>query len=224
MQAYDPDTTNNGDVTYWIKNTHGMFEIDAKTGLVRLVANLPSDKQNATYEMEVFAQDHGVTPNIGKAILVVKASNTQNHPPKFDRFSYSLTVDENISGIPLIQVLASDPDPGKAGKIIYRVVKSSHGSAFRIDKVSGRITLEAPLDFESAKYHEIVVEARDEAKEPQFATTVVQIIVNDVVSYAQMSYKLEINIFINDRTITRPKCCQCRAFFAFLSQRRRTVK
>jgi len=182
VQAFDPDSANNGDVTYWIKNTHGMFEIDAKTGLVRLVANLPVDKQNATYEMEVFAQDHGVTPNIGKSILVVRASNTQNHPPKFDRFSYSVNVDENLSGIPLLQVLASDPDPGKAGKVIYRIVKATHTSAFRIDKNTGRITLESPLDYESTKHHEIVVEARDEAKEPQFATTVVQILVNDVVS------------------------------------------
>jgi hypothetical protein len=87
-----------------------------------------------------------------------------------------------LTGIPLIQVLASDPDPGKAGKVIYRIVKATHTSAFRIDKTSGRITLEAPLDFETARHHEIVVEARDEAKEPQFATTVVQIAVNDVVS------------------------------------------
>lgn len=181
VQAFDPDSANNGDVTYWIKNTHGMFEIDAKTGLVRLVARLPVEKPNATYEMEVFAQDHGVTPNIGKSTLVVKASNTQNHPPKFDKFSYSVAVDENILGIPLIQVIATDPDPGKAGKVVYRIVKSSHNSAFRIDKQTGRITLEAPLDYENSKYHEITVEARDEAKEPQFATVVVQVTVNDVV-------------------------------------------
>ena len=181
MQASDPDSANNGDITYWIKNTHGMFEIDAKTGLVRLVANLPSDRQNATFEMEVFAQDHGVTPNIGKAILVVRASNTHNHPPKFDRFSYSVNVDENVTGIPLLQVLALDPDPGKAGKVIYRIVKSSQNS-FRIDQNTGRITLESPLDYEISKHHEIIVEARDEAKEPQSTTTVVQVHVNDMVS------------------------------------------
>ena len=184
VQASDPDSANNGDVTYWIKNTHGMFEIDAKTGLVRLVANLPTDRQNATFEMEVFAQDHGVTPNIGKALLVVRASNTHNHPPKFDRFSYYVNVDENVTGIPLLQVLALDPDPGKAGKVIYRIVKSSHPNAFRIDQNTGRITLESALDYEISKHHEIIVEARDEAKEPQFTTTVVQVHVNDMVSTA----------------------------------------
>lgn len=194
VHATDPDVANNGDVTYWIKNTHGMFEIDAKTGLVRLVARLPSEKQNATYEMEVFAQDHGVSPNIGKAILVVRASNTLNHPPRFDQFSYTVAVDESISGIPLLQVMARDPDPGKSGTVVYRIVKSSSGPAFRIDKASGRITLESPLDYESQKYHEMVIEARDEAPEPQFSTAVVQVTVKDVVSFTGFLFALVKNV------------------------------
>lgn len=175
MHATDPDSANNGEVTYWIKNTHGIFEIDAKTGLVRLVSALPANKQNATYEMEVFAQDHGVTANIGKALLVVRSSNTHNHPPKFDEFYYSVQVDENISGINLVRVQANDPDHGKSGKINYRIIKSTHPSAFRIDRTSGQIMLVAPLDYETSRYHEMVVEARDEAKDSQFVTTVVQV-------------------------------------------------
>ncbi|MCP5843048.1 cadherin repeat domain-containing protein, partial [Klebsiella pneumoniae] len=85
-------------------------------------------------EMELFAQDHGVTPNIGKAILVVKASNTQNHPPKFDNFSYLVAVNENLSGIPLLKVTATDPDPGKAGRVFYRIVKATKPNVFRIDR------------------------------------------------------------------------------------------
>ncbi|RWS16902.1 protocadherin Fat 4-like protein, partial [Dinothrombium tinctorium] len=180
VQATDPDLANNGDITYWIKNTHGMFEIDAKTGLVRLVARLPTEQQNASFEMEVFAQDHGVTPNIGKAMLVVRASNTKNHPPKFEQFSYLVAVDENVAGVPLLKVTAIDPDPGKAGKVMYRILKASKPNVFRIDKSSGRVLLESPLDYEETKHLEIVVEARDEAKEPQFSTTVIQVIVNDV--------------------------------------------
>lgn len=184
VHANDPDTANNGEVTYWIKNTHGMFEIDAKTGTVRLVASLPDNKQNATYKMEIFAQDHGVTPNIGKAILVVRASNSHNNPPKFDDFYYSVEVDENISGVHLVQVRATDPDQGKAGKINYRIIKSTYPKAFKIDRSSGQILLVSPLDYETAKYHEIVVEVRDEAKDSQFATTVVQVKVRDTNDHA----------------------------------------
>lgn len=183
MNANDPDSANNGEVTYWIKNTLGVFEIDAKTGLVRLVSPLPN-KQNSTYQMEVFAQDHGITPNIGKAILVVRSSNNHNHPPKFTQFYYSVEVDENISGISLITVKANDLDLGKAGKVSYRIVKSTMASAFRIEKNSGQIMLVAPLDYETAKYHEITVEARDEAKDFQFVTTVVQVKVLDTNDHA----------------------------------------
>ncbi|KAI2804340.1 hypothetical protein BLOT_003322, partial [Blomia tropicalis] len=184
VHATDPDSANNGEVTYWIKNTHGIFEIDAKTGLVRLVSALPNNKQNATYQMEVFAQDHGITPNIGKAILVVRSSNTHNHPPKFEQFYYSVEVDENISGMSLIRVVAHDPDQGKAGKINYRIIKSTHPSAFKIDRISGQIMLVTPLDYETARYHEIIVEARDEAKDSQFVTTVVQVKVRDLNDHA----------------------------------------
>lgn len=180
VHASDPDLANNGDVTYWIKNTHGMFEIDAKTGLVRLVARLINNRHNGSYEMEVYAQDHGVTPNIGKAMLLVKASNTANHPPKFEQFSYLVAVDENVAGIPLLKVTASDPDPGKGGKVTYRIVKATKPNVFKIDKHSGRVILDQPLDYEETKHLEIMVEARDDAKEPQFSTAVIQVVVNDV--------------------------------------------
>lgn len=52
--------------------------------------------------------------------------------------------------------------------------------AFKIDETSGKITLVQALDYEKTKHIEIFVEARDDAKEPQYATTVVQVTVNDV--------------------------------------------
>lgn len=111
LHAVDLDTANNGEITYWIKNTHGIFEIDPKTGLVRLASALSNarrasagGKGNATFEMEVFAQDHGATSNIGRTMLYVRISNTLNHPPVFERFAYSVFVDENAANVPLVQV------------------------------------------------------------------------------------------------------------------------
>lgn len=111
LHAVDLDTANNGEITYWIKNTHGIFEIDPKTGLVRLASALTNARKvptggngNATFEMEVFAQDHGATSNIGRTMLYVRISNTLNHPPVFERFAYSVFVDENAANVPLVQV------------------------------------------------------------------------------------------------------------------------
>lgn len=75
---------------------------------------------------------------------------------------------------------ASDPDSGRAGSVLYRIVRSSMKGAFKIDETSGKITLVQALDYEKTKHLEIFVEARDDAKEPQYATTVVQVTVNDV--------------------------------------------
>ncbi|GIY34023.1 protocadherin Fat 2 [Caerostris extrusa] len=179
--ATDPDTGSNGEVTYWIKNSHGHFDIDTQTGHIRLSSALPSHMQkNMTYEMEIFARDHGAASNIGKATLVVKVSSTRNHPPKFEKFGYRVAVDENAANVDLLNVHAYDPDTGPSGRLRYRIVRSTKREAFRIDGTSGRITLVTPLDYEKTKYLELLIEARDESKEPQFATTVVQVTVNDL--------------------------------------------
>ncbi|XP_064457801.1 protocadherin Fat 3-like [Ornithodoros turicata] len=181
LHAIDLDVANNGEITYWIKNTHGIFEIDAKTGLVRMAAGLPgSAMKNFSYEMEVFAQDHGAASNIGKTMLVVKVSSTLNNPPVFDRFAYSVNVDENAANVPLVQVHAMDPDEGSSGKVFYRIARATKREAFRIDSQTGKIMLVSPLDFEQVKHLEVFVEARDDGREPQFATTIVQVTVNDV--------------------------------------------
>jgi len=140
VHASDPDAGVNGNVQYWIKNTHGLFQIDAKTGQVRVVTRLPASpnqKESAnqtattTFELRVFAQDQGTSPQIGEATLVIKLTNSENHPPKFDKFAYFASIDENVSGVSLIQVQASDPDPGKAGKIVYRLVKVQSASLMK---------------------------------------------------------------------------------------------
>lgn len=180
LVAHDADLANNADIQYWVKNTHGLFEIDPKTGLVRLVSNLPQNgNKNLTYEMEVFASDHGLVPNIGKSLLIIKAStNLKHHPPKFDKFSYTVQVEENLSNIVILQVHASNL--GTSSKIAYRIVKSSSPEHFVIDKYSGAIKLEKPLDYEQVKFHELTIEAKDEAgADSQFSTTVVQVKVID---------------------------------------------
>ncbi|XP_013792660.1 cadherin EGF LAG seven-pass G-type receptor 3-like, partial [Limulus polyphemus] len=181
LHARDPDAANNGEVTYWIKNTYGLFEIDPQTGLVRLASGLPDHVQrNTSFEMEVFAQDHGITSSISKTTLTVRVSNVRNHPPDFEQFAYTVAIDENLSNFPLLTVHASDVDSGEAGEIGYRIVRATRPEPFRIDQKSGKISLISPLDREQVKYLELVVEARDEAPEPQFVTTVVQITVNDI--------------------------------------------
>lgn len=135
VHATDPDAGINGNVQYWIKNTHGLFQIDAKTGQIRVVTRLPSmlpstnnNSTTTSFELRVFAQDQGTSPQIGEATLLIRLTNNENHPPKFDKFAYHATIDENISGVPIIQLQASDPDPGKAGKIVYRLIKIQSAS------------------------------------------------------------------------------------------------
>jgi hypothetical protein len=222
LRATDADLANNGDLTYWIKNTHGLFEIDAKSGLVRLAAPLPRSSGNSTngrskgvYEMEVFAQDHGATPNIGRTLLVLRASSSQSRPPRFERFAYTVSVDENVSGVRLLQLKALEAhESGKQGKrnsIVYRLIRQPPGEHFTLDRSSGELRLQKPLNYERNRHLELTVEARVmaetgqgnssivrsgitrgfvrtaesiDAAEGQFALAVVQVNVRDVNDHA----------------------------------------
>ena len=181
VQATDQDLAANAEITYWIKNTHGLFEIDAKTGLIRLVSNLPAsiNNKNLTYEIELYAQDHGLIPNIGKSLLIIKSTTSKHHPPKFDKFSYNVDIDENLSNLVILQVHAYSSTPGSSNKIIYKIIKSSLPEYFSIDKYSGMIKLDKTLDYEQTKFLELTIEAKEEGADAQFTTCVVQIKVRD---------------------------------------------
>ncbi|UYV72308.1 hypothetical protein LAZ67_9002570 [Cordylochernes scorpioides] len=176
VHATDPDIANNGAVTYWIKNSHGLFEVDSQSGEVRLSGSLPpSTPQNSTYEMEIFARDQGTASNFGRAMLIVRVSSAPNRPPRFPRLAYYAVVEENVADVPLALVEAEDPDVGPAGTLKYRIIRTSgRREAFRMDPDTGMLTLVSSLDYEVDQFLELSIEARDTSKEPQFATVIVQ--------------------------------------------------
>ncbi|KAG1665576.1 Protocadherin Fat 4 [Nymphon striatum] len=178
--AFDPDDANNGEVTYWLKNSHGVFEIDHKTGLVRLINRIKgANRGNASFMMEVFAQDHGVPSKLSKTKLIIELSDAKGRPPVFDKFVYSVNVDENVANIPLLTIKARNTDQTNS-PISYSIVRFSMDHPISIDSRTGKISLQKAFDYEAIKYVELLVEARNGLKHPQIATTIVQIIVNDV--------------------------------------------
>lgn len=180
--ADDPDDTNNGDITYWLKNSHGAFEIDHKTGLVRLVNRLHlMTSQNSTISMEVFAQDHGVASKLSKTKLIVEVTDAVGRPPVFTQFAYTVNVDENVVDVPLITVKATDPSESSS-PITYAITRSSVRHPIVIDRQTGQITLRGPFDYEKIKYVELLVAASSSVRGRHRggSMAIVQIVVNDV--------------------------------------------
>ncbi|KAG0424080.1 hypothetical protein HPB47_000170 [Ixodes persulcatus] len=149
LHAIDLDVANNGEITYWIKNTHGIFEIDAKTGLVRMAAGLPlNSMKNLTYEMEVFAQDHGAASNIGKTSLVVKVTvnDVNDNAPEFLSMPRLLRIPESTSQNELVyRVQAIDLDSPAGGNNDIKFELNPPSTRFSIHPKTGQVFATQPL-------------------------------------------------------------------------------
>lgn len=77
----------------------------------------------------------------------------------------------------VLQVFATDTDAGLNGQISYSINRrqSDKESIFTIDKNTGVISINRPLDSESKEIHELVVVARDNGAQPLETTVFVSI-------------------------------------------------
>lgn len=66
-------------------------------------------------------------------------------------------------------MFATDEDEGDNGLVLYEINRrqSDPDRYFVIDLKSGVITLNKPLDFELKRVHELVVQAKDNASQPE---------------------------------------------------------
>ncbi|KAK2908863.1 hypothetical protein Q8A67_004700 [Cirrhinus molitorella] len=86
-------------------------------------------------------------------------------------------------GLLLLDFNAVDPDEGLNGEVVYgfgNQVPSEIRQRFSVDRKSGRLTLESPIDFESKKTYEFDIQASDLGPNPSPSTCKVVVHVQDV--------------------------------------------
>ncbi|VDP66893.1 unnamed protein product [Echinostoma caproni] len=163
-------------------------------------------KQNYAYV--IVAEDNGSPALTGQLEVQVVVTDENDNHPTFRNKSFTLSVPENsLKGTRLIQLVAHDPDQGRAGQIVYSLAlqpgsgyvkpfpshsntawnshSNSHNHSapvqlFTVDSHSGWLILNGPLDYERVKHHLVRVLARDEAGHPGFDEATVNILVTDV--------------------------------------------
>uniref|UniRef100_A0A8C4R486 Cadherin, EGF LAG seven-pass G-type receptor 2 n=1 Tax=Eptatretus burgeri TaxID=7764 RepID=A0A8C4R486_EPTBU len=116
--------------------------------------------------------------------LLIDVQDRNDHRPQFKEKEYHGSISENpYEGQPLLQVLATDQDTGLNARIHYRIVSEEGGTQnmFRLDETTGQLTAAAVLDREEAERYRLVLEARDEGRDPgpQSSTVTVSIVVLD---------------------------------------------
>ncbi|XP_057655100.1 cadherin-related tumor suppressor [Diorhabda carinulata] len=147
VSATDADSGENGKVKYkLLDDFEGAFEIDAETG--EIYTNSLLDREDiSNYELVVEAADQGSPQLSSTATVLVTVLDKNDNPPRFTRL-FSVNVTENAEiGSFVIRVTSSDQDIGENTNATY-IFTENPGEKFKIDPISGNVTVAGYLDRE----------------------------------------------------------------------------
>ncbi|XP_075440227.1 protocadherin-16, partial [Ascaphus truei] len=188
--AVDADSGVLGTQGYLIRSRDPMemFQLDtrrASNGVLslELVVNSELDRENqSSYTLTLEAYDGGSPSRSSQMRLHVSILDINDHAPAFNQSRYQTHISESLQpGASVLQVYATDADQGPNGEVTYEINRrqSDPEGFFTIHPRSGLIRLSKPLDYETRKAHELVVQARDGAGQPEVGTAFVSIQVRD---------------------------------------------
>ncbi|XP_046891285.1 protocadherin Fat 3a isoform X1 [Hypomesus transpacificus] len=157
VTAVDQDKGINGDVSYFLKDDYGHFEIDRQKGGLRLKKAFESDLSNIEYHVVVYAKDGGHPPLSSTVEFPITVVNKAM--PVFDKSFYAVSVNEDVAvHTPILGINATSPE---GQSIIYTIVEGDPALQFDIGFDTGVISVINFLDYEVAASYRLTVRATD---------------------------------------------------------------
>ena len=179
LNATDADAGSNGAITYSLASPSALFAVNSSTGVVRTIgapSMYDSDRGPPIIFFVVLATDGG--GRIDDCLVKVTLINQNDHAPSFPVRSYKISLLRNTSlGVTVLQVYASDPDPGNGGLVHYLVSSRGQPFPFTINATSGNITTTGSV---SGISYLFMVTAQDQAPPYNNATILVNITTSNV--------------------------------------------
>ena len=161
VTATDADTGDNGSVRYRLLDNTEKFDIDPQSGEIRTNVKLDREAQDE-YELHVEAYDGGQRSLSGSAVIKVMVTDINDNPPKFTRI-ISINITENSPiGTKVVTVETVDPDIGENANATYELIENP-GDKFRINPVTGDISVSGDIDRELRDEYLLKVKATDGA-------------------------------------------------------------
>ena len=152
VDATDPE---DGAVSYALTagNEAGAFALAAATGALTVAGALDYETAD-NYGLTVTARDAaGHTATADVAVTVTDVA----YPPTFGADSYAWSVAEDAAvGAAVGSVRATEPE---GGAVSYAITAGNDAGLFQIDAASGRLTVAAALDYETAASYSLTVTA-----------------------------------------------------------------
>ncbi|XP_028817903.1 protocadherin Fat 4 isoform X2 [Denticeps clupeoides] len=182
--ATDQDFGLDGHVFYLLvgQSRKAGFEINQLTGTIYSSKDLRNWGNNHAL-LKVLAKNQGSISgfDVDEAIVHVQIIDA-NDPPKFHSDLYSVVVPEDaVIGTSIVKVTAEDQDVMISwSRFSYNIKSGNNNSSFSINRVSGVIFVNNPLDREKWAFFNLTVIAVDEAIPPATGTTSVVVTLTDV--------------------------------------------
>lgn len=180
-QASDADSGPNSYVEYSLRGPFGhKFSIGTIDGQIRLVGELDREELS-NYTLTVVATDKGEPPLSSTMDVTMMVLDVNDNTPSFSQNIYDIEIEENIlTGPDVIQVFASDADDGTNGQIRFSISEGNANNDFRIDSVTGMISVARQLNRETHSSYSLVVQATDRGSSPRVDRATVNVILLDV--------------------------------------------
>ncbi|XP_078139599.1 cadherin 22 isoform X2 [Centroberyx gerrardi] len=190
--ADDPTYGSSARVVYSVLDGEKFFTVDRHTGIIMTaVADLDRETQDR-YELVVKATDMaGQMGGLsGSTTVTIVITDVNDNPPRFPQKMYQFSVSEGATvGTSVGRVIATDADMGDNTDMSYLIKEG--GELFKVttdvETQEAVVSIKKPLDFESKRTHNVVVEAVNKHVDPRFVDlgtfrdqTIVRVSVSDI--------------------------------------------
>lgn len=181
VHASDSDSGPNSYVEYSLRGPFSnKFSVGTIDGDVRLVGELDREELS-NYTLTVVATDKGEPPLSSTMDVTIVVLDVNDNTPSFSQNIYDIEIEENIlTGTDIVQVFATDADEGTNGQIRFSISGGNANTDFRIDSVTGAISVARQLDREARSSYSLLVQATDRGSSPRTDQTTVNIVLLDV--------------------------------------------
>ena len=164
VHATDADSGRNSQILYQLRgngDADSAFRLETKDSVGKIYTNIKLDREDVPfYTLTVEAIDQGSPQRTGTATVSITVADKNDNPPRFTRL-FSVNVTENAAiGTFVIQVTSSDRDISVNANATYSFTENPSGK-FRIDPVSGNVTVAGIIDRESKEEYLLKVSAVD---------------------------------------------------------------
>ncbi|KAG7471220.1 hypothetical protein MATL_G00122070 [Megalops atlanticus] len=116
----------------------------------------------AHYNLTIVALDRGVPQRSSSVSAVIAVTDANDNPPAFGRAEYSVALSEGVAaGTEVLRLTATDPDSAPNAEVQYAISSGDETELFSVDRWTGALRLQRPLDREKQSSHMVIVQASD---------------------------------------------------------------